>query len=575
MPQHRDAAAPQISEGDKQAKLKEQFIAEVDDVRTELVAELDRERGEREFMNVELRRLVEESQQTVVRFVANLELETTALRTSVDSKIEGQQSAITELALKVDTSEQELRTELARFVADFSRRLEVFEQKFLASTQQGSNISSATDGAAKIQRSIKVQSSRAEQGDITKPSAKADICEGRRHPQETFIVSERALAEVVPEAKKDQAERRMDPLLGRAVTYAELMATHLASNVPVAPAYWNTLAVETQGSKCAEFADVEISETAADKLLEFDQELARAAILSSNTASPMKSAVEWSPVKYAAVGTPSPMSLSLPSETQSVTESSAAPIGSSSRRSPRFSFNAVPRSAPAIPTTPNATTPSTPLQAAAKTQSQPAPRILQAATFPLGVVAVSGGGQSGGFPLGGPAVSGGNQPVAFPVRAAAISGSGSASTASVGSGGRNVEQTLASLSAAHNQDFLSSSIGVANPLVRRSSSTPSLNSRGRAILQQPVAPALTPTMVATTSLQFSARGVQTSANGLSAPSSLRFPNDEPSRPTFGLSAPSSLRFAKDGSSSTRSVDLFANLPQISGLMPKGTTPASS
>lgn len=91
--------------------------------------ELNRERSARELAETELRRLIEDSQQTVLRFVASLELEMAALRERVDRDMDAQALSISNASSKEASMRKELLEDFAHLMAPCEQRVEVLERQ--------------------------------------------------------------------------------------------------------------------------------------------------------------------------------------------------------------------------------------------------------------------------------------------------------------------------------------------------------------------------------------------------------------------------------------------------------------
>lgn len=279
------------------------------------LAELSRERDARELAEVELRRLIEESQKTVLCFVASLELESAALRSRIEHDASTRVAAMDGCAAKNEASRKELRDEFSALVAGLEDRFSEFQKELVACASPVENpvaINAAPPPTSEMIGVIKeplseshVDKSREEYlAELQKklvsrasPMVNQTVINAmpRRNVDVVDLTTEPRCASVVSES----VEARVQPPLS-----ARLPATTTARS------------------------EVKTSETAAQMLLEFDAEFAaRSAIVSPVSHSisapnehtwPISLGSSWHPLGSLVAGSstkspvPSPEKLSTP-----------------------------------------------------------------------------------------------------------------------------------------------------------------------------------------------------------------------------------------------------------------------
>jgi len=142
---YADVPTVHVQAEDLSEEMDTQFVNHVEgsDV---FLNELVHERCARELADTELRNLIEENQQTILRYVASLELETAALRTSVACAMDDRETSIAALTARYEDVERELQRELIGrddCIRALDQRLATVEQRIRSSV--GSPIRQQSD----------------------------------------------------------------------------------------------------------------------------------------------------------------------------------------------------------------------------------------------------------------------------------------------------------------------------------------------------------------------------------------------------------------------------------------------
>lgn len=203
--------------------------------------EITYERYARELADTELRNLIEENQQTILRFVKSLELETAALRSSVSCITDDRTTNIAALTARYEEMERDLQRDLLghdNCIRELDRRLAMVEQRVSASgeiamPEQPSDLQNRLDA-------LEHQFSQLAQW----PSFESFKLDARSQSQRSETTTQKLFEFDEEVAKSVTGTPAKSP--GRWISSPQIVAGTRASNSAVAPVPMTSYAVVPQ-----------------------------------------------------------------------------------------------------------------------------------------------------------------------------------------------------------------------------------------------------------------------------------------------------------------------------------------